>query len=41
MYRNQLEEYKADNTTLKKENVELQNKFNELKKRTSSDPETI
>jgi chromosome segregation ATPase len=31
LYRNQAEEYKADNNRIKKENVELQNKYHELK----------
>ena len=31
MYRNQVEEYKSDNNRVKKENIELQNKYHELK----------
>lgn len=31
MYRNQVEEYKTDNNRIKKENVDLQNKYHELK----------
>ena len=31
MYRNQVEEYKSDNNRVKKENIELQNKYSELK----------
>ena len=31
MYRNQVEEYKADNNRVKKENIDLQNKYHELK----------
>ena len=31
MYRNQVEEYKSDNNRIKKENIELQNKYHELK----------
>ena len=31
MYRNQVEEYKTDNNKIKKENVDLQNKYHELK----------
>ncbi|MCQ2817177.1 MAG: hypothetical protein MJ252_07920 [archaeon] len=35
MYRNQVEEYKADNSRISKENTELQNKYHELKIRTN------
>ena len=31
MYRNQVEEYKSDNNRVKKENIDLQNKYHELK----------
>ena len=31
MYRNQVEEFKSDNNRVKKENIELQNKYHELK----------
>jgi chromosome segregation ATPase len=31
IYRNQVEEYKSDNNRVKKENIELQNKYHELK----------
>ena len=35
MYRNQVEEYKADNNRVKKENIDLQNKYHELKIRSN------
>lgn len=35
MYRNQVEEYKTDNNRIKKENVDLQNKYHELKIRSN------
>ena len=40
MYRNQLEEFKTDNSSLQKENEELKNKFKELKMRTGGLGET-
>lgn len=35
MYRNQVEEYKTDNNRIQKENIDLQNKYHELKIRTN------
>ncbi len=31
MYKSQVEEYKSDNNRVKKENIDLQNKYHELK----------